>query len=199
MFVRHQTKLVLEKKNTKHCQLSALFQAFPNCSLIFLSCACLWLDHQSRAIWLEADTVCEGQNVFVLKGASEWCHRASVKIGSLNSIMWWLSFDTAETCSIENNFKASCKSRVWSFSSKCVADKSANTKLTTAIGLWGNGQMKKSPPSPSYTSPPTSPTPSPSPSSPDKSPSLKSRFFNNYINNQRKESKGEEVCVAQHV
>ena len=62
--------------------------------------------------------------------------------------------------------------------------KSINTKLTAAIGLWGNNG--KNPPSPKSPSPPSSPT-----SGSEKSPSFKARFFNNYMNQQKKESKGE--------
>lgn len=66
-----------------------------------------------------------------------------------------------------------------------ICKKSVKTKLSSAIGLWGNGQHKKNLASPP--SPPSSPT-----SSPEKSPSfnLKSRFFSSYMS-QKKESKGK--------
>lgn len=112
-----------------------------------------------------------------IKKAKKWWHRAPVKVGHFK-----LSCDCIEASKTR---KTICVKRSFR---EVRRVKSVNTKLTTAIGLWGNGNQRKTTPSPTP-SPPASPS---SPSSPDKSPSLKSRFFNNYMN-QKKESKGEKV------
>lgn len=76
-----------------------------------------------------------------------------------------------------------------------MLQKSITTKLTAAIGLWGNGSQKKSMPLSPSSSPPQSPEFSPSP---EKSPSFKSRFFNNYMKNDKKDggNKGKASRVV---
>lgn len=120
-----------------------------------------------------------------IKRSDEWC--GCLSLGHM--LMLWLC---EARLTVRTKLKLKKHDQVWDAGAKI----SVTTKLTAAIGFWGSGNQKKSLPLSPSSSPPQ--TPDLSSASPEKSPSFKSRFFNNYMKNDKRDggNKGEPSVVV---